>query len=136
MSWKKFFISILKDLTVSLIVTYFILIIPELVLPNLVSSHVSLKYLLALIVLLGLAYSLLAEKKTRPETNPKFRSISQNILNILLFLIFAMLLLSLYKMRFWEVVLISALSLLFFISLENILFSEKKDLANNQKLIK
>jgi cell division protein FtsW (lipid II flippase) len=136
MSWHKFFIALLKDLIISLVITYFILLIPEIILPGLVSSHLSLKYLLTIVFILGLIYSLLNSKQAQPETNPKFRSVSQNILNILLFLIFVMLLLSLYKMKFWEVVLLSALSLLIFISLKNILFLEKESINSNQTLKK
>jgi cell division protein FtsW (lipid II flippase) len=134
MSWNKFLLSILKDLIISLAITYFILLIPEIILPGLVSSHLSLKYLLAFILLLGLAYSLINSKQASPEVNPKFRAISKNILNILLFLIFTMLLLSLYKMKFWEVILLSALSLLIFISLENILFPDKDSDSSGRKL--
>src|SRR3990172_2250515 len=114
-----FFSRIAKDLLVSLIITYFFLLIPELVLPGIVSSHFNPKYLLVALLGLGLIFSRLGEKNRKVE-NPKFRAISRNLLNIILFAIAAMLFLSLYKMRIWQILAVMFFSILLLIGAENI----------------
>jgi hypothetical protein len=118
--YRKFFSKLAKDLLVASIATYFILLIPELVLPGIVSSHFDPKYLLIFILLLGLAFSKFGTKIKRLE-NPKFRAISRNLINIILFVIAIMLILSLYKMKIWEIAVVIAISVPLLISAENIL---------------
>ena len=122
--YQKFFSKIAKDLLTALIATYFILLIPELVLPGIVSSHFNPEYLLIFILLLGLAYSKFGSKIKRPE-NPKFQAISRNLINIILFVIAIMLILSLYKMHVWEIAVVIAISVPLLIGAENILIREK-----------
>jgi cell division protein FtsW (lipid II flippase) len=121
--YQKFFSKITKDLLAALIATYFILLIPELVLPGIVSDHFNPKYLLIFILLLGLAYSKFGTKTKKLE-NPKFRAISRNLINIILFVIAIMLILSLYKMKIWEIAIVIAISIPLLVSAENILIKE------------
>jgi cell division protein FtsW (lipid II flippase) len=114
----------LRDFLIALIATYFILLIPELILPGIVSSHFNPQYLLIFILLLGLVYSKIGGR-TKTAENPKFRAISRNLLNVILFVIALMLILSLYKMNIWEIVLVIAISIPLLISAENILIKEK-----------
>jgi hypothetical protein len=118
--YQKFFSKIAKDLLTALIATYFILLVPELVLPGIVSAHFNPEYLLIFILLLGLAYSKLWIKTKKPE-NPKFQAISRNLINIILFLIAIMLILSLYKMHIWEIAVVIAISVPLLIGAERIL---------------
>jgi len=122
--YRKFFSKLTKDLLAALIATYFILLIPELVLPGIVSSRFNPKYLLIFILLLGLAYSKF-DVKTKKLENPKFRAISRNLINIILFVIAIMLVLSLYKMKIWEIAVVIAISIPLLVSAENILIEEK-----------
>lgn len=122
--YKIFFSKIARDLLVALIATYFILLIPELILPGIVSSHFDPKYLLILILLLGLVYAKFGSRLKKPE-NQRFRAISRNLINIILFLIALMLILSLYKMRIWEIAVVVAISIPLLIGAENILIKEK-----------
>ena len=50
---QKYSYKLTKDLLISLVITYLLLIIPELVLPGIVSSHFDPKYLLAIIFIIG-----------------------------------------------------------------------------------
>ena len=113
-----------KDLLVSLIITYFFLLIPELILPGIVSSHFNPKYFFILIVLVGLIYSRLG-KGFREVENQRFEAISRSLLHIILFLIALMLFLSLYKMKIWEILIVIFVSLPLLIGAENILIKEK-----------
>ncbi|MCX6766391.1 MAG: hypothetical protein NT170_01235 [Candidatus Moranbacteria bacterium] len=118
--YQKIFSKIAKDLLTALIATYFILLVPELVLPGIVSAHFNPEYLLIFILLLGLAYSKFGKHIKKPE-NPKFQAISRNLINIILFLIAIMLVLSLYKMHVWEIVVVIAISVPLLIGAEKIL---------------
>lgn len=122
--YKIFFSKIARDLLIALIATYFILLIPELILPGIVSSHFDPKYLLALILLLGLVYAKFGSRLKKPE-NQRFQAISRNLINIILFLIALMLILSLYKMKIWEIAIVVAISIPLLIGAENILIREK-----------
>ena len=122
--YKRFFSKIARDLLIALIATYFILLIPELILPGIVSSHFDPKYLLVFILLLGLAYSKLGGRLQKPE-NQKFQAISRNLINIILFVIALMLVLSLYKMKIWEIAIVVVISIPLLIGAENILIKEK-----------
>lgn len=121
--YRKFFSKIAKDLLISLIATYFLLLIPELVLPGIVSSHFNPKYLLIFILLLGLAIAKFGFQIEKKE-NPKFRAISRNLLNVILFVIALMLVLSLYKMKIWEIVIVIAISIPLLIASENVLIKK------------
>lgn len=122
--YKIFFSKIARDLLIALIATYFILLVPELILPGIVSSHFDPKYLLILILLLGLAYSKFGSRLEKDE-NQRFQAISRNLINIILFLIALMLILSLYKMKVWEIAIVVAISIPLLIGAENILIKEK-----------
>ncbi|HLM84184.1 MAG TPA: hypothetical protein VK254_03170 [Candidatus Bathyarchaeia archaeon] len=122
--YQKFFTKIARDLLMSLIATYFILLIPELILPGIVSAHFNPEYLLVLILLLGLAYAKFGTKLKKAE-NPKFQAISRNLINIILFIIALMLILSLYKMKIWEIAVAVVISIPLLIGAENILIKEK-----------
>jgi len=122
--YQKIFSKIAKDILTALIATYFILLIPELVLPGIVSSHFNPEYLLIFILLLGLVYSKFGKYTKRPE-NSKFQAISHNLINIILFIIAIMLILSLYKMKVWEIAVVIAVSIPLLIGAENILIKEK-----------
>lgn len=122
--YRIFFSKIIKDLLIALIATYFFLLIPELILPGIVNSHFDLKYLLIFVLLLGLLFSKIGKNIKKPE-NPKFRAISLNLTNIILFIIALMLVLSLYKMKVWEIAVIITLSIPLLISAENILIRKK-----------
>lgn len=121
--YHKFFSKIARDLLIASIATYFIMLIPELILPGIVSAHFNPEYLLVFILLLGLVYAKFGEKLKRPE-NPKFQAISRNLLNIILFVVAVMLVLSLYKMRVWEIVVVIVISIPLLIGAENILVKE------------
>jgi len=118
--YQKFFSKIAKDLLTALIATYFILLVPELVLPGIVSAHFNPEYLLIFILLLGLTYSKFGKYVKKPE-NPKFQAISRNLINIILFVIAIMLILSLYKMHVWEIAVVIAISIPLLIGAEKIL---------------
>jgi hypothetical protein len=122
--WQKNFFKITKDLLISFIITYFFLLIPELVLPGIVSSHFNPKYLLIAIVLLGILYSRLGKNFKKVESQ-KFEAIARNLINIILFLIALMLFLSLYKMKIWEIVLVVVISIPLLLGAENILVKER-----------
>lgn len=125
MTLEKFFHKISKDLLISFIITYFLLLVPELVLPGIVSSHFNPKYLLILILILGLIFSWLGEKYPAKE-NIKFRAISRNLLNIILFVVLVMLALGLYKMKVWQILIVLALSIVLMISADKMLVSDSK----------
>lgn len=122
--YQKFFFKVSRDLLAALIASYFILLIPELILPGIISSHFNPKYLLIFILILGLIFSKLAGAQKKPD-NSKFQAISRNLINIILFVIALMLVLSLYKMQLWEIVVVIAVSIPLLISAENILIGEK-----------
>jgi cell division protein FtsW (lipid II flippase) len=100
--------------------------VPELVLPGIVSSHFNPKYLLAIILILGLVFSWLGKKYPAKE-NIKFRAISRNLLNIILFVVSVMLVLGLYKMKIWQIAVVLALSIALLVSAEKILISESDE---------
>ncbi len=125
MTWKNFFQKITRDILIALLITYFFLLLPEIVLPGIVSVHFSPKYFLALILLLSWTHLRLFEKNSPPENNVRFRSISKNILNAILFVIAAMLVLSLYKMKIWEIALITVFSMGLFITMKKMLIEEE-----------
>jgi hypothetical protein len=122
--YKKFFSNITRDLLIALIATYFILLIPELILPGIVSDHFNPEYVLIFILLLGIVFSKTGLKSEAAE-NSRFRAISRNLLNIILFVIALMLILSLYKMSIWEIAVVVAISIPLLISAENVLINEK-----------
>ena len=122
--WQKFFSKIAKELLISLLITYFLLLIPELVLPGIVSSYFSPKYLLVLLLLVGLVFSQLGRKFKNAE-NPKFQAISRNLLNIVLFLIAIMLILSLYKMKIWQIAVVTIVSIPILIGAEKVLIKKE-----------
>lgn len=124
MSWKIFWQKISKDLLVSLLITYFLLLIPELVLPGIVSSHFSPKYVLVAILILGLVYARLGNGQKTKES-AKFSVISRHLLHIILFIIAVMLVLSLYKMKIWQIFIVTILSLALVIAAGNILVEEE-----------
>lgn len=125
MAIKKFFHKILKDLLVSLLITYFFLLIPELILPGIVSSHFSVKYILVLILAIGLIYSWLGKSIPAPQENIRFRAISRNLLHALLVIIGLMLVLSLYKMKAWQIVIVTLFSIFLIIAAQKFLLEEK-----------
>jgi len=122
--WQKYFYKLAKDMLISLVITYFLLIIPELILPGIVSSHFDPKYLLAIVFLIGF---FLAEfgKPFKATEKAKFQAISRNLLNIILFTIAMMLVLSLYKMQIWQIAVVVVISIPLLIGAENILIKEK-----------
>jgi hypothetical protein len=123
MTLEKFFSKITKDLLTALIITYFLLLIPELVLPGIVSSHFNPKYLLLFILILGLVFSWLG-RKNPPQEKLKFRAVSRNLLNAILFIILVLLLLGLYKMHAWQIIVVAILTLALIIAAEKMLISE------------
>ncbi len=122
--WSKFFYKISKDLLIASIITYFLITVPELILPGIVSVHFSPKYLIVFIMLLGLAVSWQGRNFSHQE-NIKFKAISRNLLNIILFIVTLMLILSLYKMRIWQIITVTVISIAIFIALEKILVREE-----------
>jgi len=113
-----------KDLLISLVITYFLLIIPELILPGIVSSHFDPKYLLAIIFVVGFLFTEFG-KSLKIAEKSKFQAISRNLLNIILFTIALMLVLSLYKMQIWQIAVVVIISIPLLIGAENILIKEK-----------
>lgn len=126
MSWKIFCQKISKDLLISLAITYFLLLIPEIILPGIVSSHFSPKYLLAAVLILGLLYSRLANRQKEKE-NAKFNIVSRHLLHIILFVITIMLVLSLYKMKIWQILIVTIFSVALVITAGNVLTREGED---------
>jgi cell division protein FtsW (lipid II flippase) len=124
MTWKIFWQKISKDLLISLLITYFFLLIPEIVLPGIVSSHFNPKYLLAAILLLGLIYSWLGKGQKEKES-AKFNVVSRHLLHIILFVIALMLILSLYKMKIWQILVVTILSLALVIAAGNTLVEKE-----------
>jgi len=124
MTWKNFFQKITKDLLVSFLITYFFLLIPEIILPGIVSSHLSPKHFLVLILGIAWIHIWLEKESSSPQENVRFRAISRNILNVILFIIAAMLILSLYKMAIWEIIIIVIFSLALMIAAEKMLVKE------------
>lgn len=124
MNWKLFWQKISKDLLISLVITYFLLLIPEIVLPGIVSSHFNPKYLLAAILLLGLTWAWLG-KDGKEKESAKFNVISRHLLHVILFVIAVMLVLSLYKMKIWQIFVVTAFSLALVIAAGNILVEEE-----------
>lgn len=121
--YRDFFAKITKDLLVAFIATYFLLLIPELVLPGIVSSHFNPKFLLVFILLLGIAFSKLKTAPKKPE-NSNFQAISRNLINIILFVIAIMLILSLYKMALWQIAVVVAVSIPLLLAAEKVLVEE------------
>lgn len=124
MSWKIFWQKVSKDLLVSLLITYFLLLIPEIVLPGIVSSHFNPKYILAAILILGLIYAWLGNGHKIKES-AKFSVVSRHLLHIILFIIAVMLVLSLYKMKLWQILVVTILSLALVIAAGNMLVEEE-----------
>jgi hypothetical protein len=122
--WQKYSLKLMKDLLVSLVITYFLLIIPELVLPGIVSKHFDPKYFLAAIFAVGFLFAEFG-KSFRVAEKSKFQAISRNLLNIILFTIAVMLFLSLYKMQIWQIAVVVLISIPLLIGAENILIKEK-----------
>lgn len=122
--WQKYSYKLTKDLLISLVITYFLLIIPELVLPGIVSSHFDPKYLLAIIFVVGFLFAEFG-KSFRTAEKARFQAISRNLLNIILFTIALMLVLSLYKMQIWQIAAVVIISIPLLIGAENILIKEK-----------
>ncbi|MFA6193858.1 MAG: hypothetical protein WC726_03310 [Parcubacteria group bacterium] len=122
--WQKYSYKLTKDLLISLVITYFLLIIPELILPGIVSSHFDPKYLLAIIFIIGFFFAEFG-KSFKTTEKSKFQAISRNLLNIILFTIAMMLVLSLYKMQIWQIAVVVVISIPLLIGAENILIKEK-----------
>jgi hypothetical protein len=122
--WQKYSCKLTKDLLISLVITYFLLIIPELILPGIVSSHFDPKYLLAIIFIIGFFFAEFG-KPFKTAEKSKFQAISRNLLNIILFTIAMMLVLSLYKMQIWQIAVVVVISIPLLIGAENILIKEK-----------
>jgi hypothetical protein len=127
MNLRKFLHKISKDLLISLLITYVFLLIPELILPGIVSSHFSVKYILLLILAVGLVYSWLGKYIPAPKENIRFGAISRNLSNILLVIIGLMLILSLYKMKFWQIAIVTIFSIFLIIATQKFLLDEKSD---------
>lgn len=127
MNWKNFWQKISKDLLISLAITYFLLLIPEIILPGIISSHFSPKYLLAAVLILGLLYSRLANRQKEKE-NAKFNIVSRHLLHIILFVITIMLVLSLYKMKIWQILIVTIFSVALVIATGNVLTKEEEDI--------
>jgi cell division protein FtsW (lipid II flippase) len=125
MTPRKFFQKISKDLLISLTITYFFILIPEIILPGIVSSHFSPKYLLIVILFLGLFYAWLAEGQ-REKEGAKFNIVSRHLLHIILFVITIMLVLSLYKMKIWQIAVVATLSILLVIAAGKMIVSEEE----------
>ena len=121
---QKYSYKLAKDLLISLVITYFLLIIPELILPGIVSSHFDPKYLLAIIFIIGFFFAEFGGYLKEAEKS-KFQAISRNLLNIILFTIAMMLVLSLYKMQIWQIAVVVVISIPLLIGAENILIEEK-----------
>jgi len=126
MNWKIFWQKISKDLLISLAITYFLLLIPEIILPGIVSSHFSPKYLLVAVLILGLLYSRLANGQKEKE-NAKFNIVSRHLLHIILFVITIMLVLSLYKMKIWQILIVTIFSVALVIAAGNVLTREEEN---------
>ena len=109
MTIRQFSKKITRDLLISFLITYFLILIPEIVLPGIISSHFNLKYFLVAILGLGLLY-ILQNGESHPAESSKFRAVSRNILNIILFTITIMLFLSLYKMKLWQIFVVAVFS--------------------------
>lgn len=127
MTWNNFFQKTARDLLVSLLIAYFFLLIPEIILPGIISSHFSPKYFLLMILAVAWLHIWLGRKNSAPAENARFRAISKNILNAILFIIATMLVLSLYKMKIWEIVVTTLFSLGLLIATEKMLIEEKKE---------
>ncbi|MDI6777812.1 MAG: hypothetical protein QMD77_01350 [Patescibacteria group bacterium] len=125
MTPRTFFHKIIKDLLISAIITFFLMLIPELILPGIVSSHFSPKYLLAAILILGWLFAWQA-KESRPVESSKFKAISQNILNIILFIITILLILSLYKMKIWQIIIAAVFSVFLLITAKYTFIEEER----------
>jgi hypothetical protein len=127
MDKEKFFFKITKDLLIALIITYFLSLIPELILPGVVSSHFNPKFLLFIILILGMVFFRLG-KKYPVQEKLKFQAISKNLLGIMLFIVMIMLALSLYKMKVWQIIVVLVLSFTVILSADKMLFPlEDKD---------
>lgn len=124
MTLRIFFQKITKDLLISSIITYFLMMIPELILPGIVSSHFNPKYLLVAILILGWLFAW-QKKETRPEESAKFRAVSRNILNMILFIITILLVLGLYKMKIWQIAIVAAFSVVLLIAAKYVFVSEE-----------
>ncbi|OGI26434.1 MAG: hypothetical protein A3J76_00545 [Candidatus Moranbacteria bacterium RBG_13_45_13] len=129
MTTRTFLHKITRDILISFVITYFLLIVPELILPGLISSHFSPKYLLVAILLLGWLYAWQGQRYPQAES-VKFRAISKNILNIILFVITLMLLLSLYKMKIWQILIVTIFSVALVVAAGNI-FTDRNDTKKN-----
>jgi len=125
MTRHNFFQKISRDLLISLLITYFFLLIPEIVLPGIISSHFSPKYFLLLILAAAWLHAWIVQKNLAPLENIRFRAISRNILNAILFVVAAMLVLGLYKMNAWEIAVISTFSLSLFALAEKMLIGDE-----------
>jgi hypothetical protein len=126
MTWEKFAYKLTKDFLISLIITYFFISVPELILPGLISAHFSPKYLLAAIIALGWLFSWQGRKFPQQE-NIKFKAISRNLLNVILFVVTIMLILSLFKMGIWQIIIVVIFSVILVITTENMLISEEEE---------
>jgi hypothetical protein len=125
MTWEKFFYKISKDILIALLATYLFLLIPELILPGIVSEHLSPNIVLALIVIDAFIYAWLGRKFPSREENIRFGAISKNLFNSLLVIITVMLVLSLYKMKVWQIAIVVIFSIVLLISIEKLLLEDK-----------
>jgi len=126
MQKREFFFRITKYLLVSLIITYFFLSVPELILPGLISSHFNPKYLLVFIIALGWLFAFQG-KGNVPRENIRFKAISRNLLNLILFVVTVMLVLSLYKMKLWQIAIVAAFSIALFVAAEKMFVSREEE---------
>jgi hypothetical protein len=110
MTWQNFFFKTTRDVLIALLIAYFFLLVPEIVLPGIVSSHFSPKYFLVFILAVAWLQISLGKKNPAPRENIHFRAISASLLNIILVVAAAMLVLSLYKMKIWEIAVVASFS--------------------------
>jgi hypothetical protein len=125
MNWDTFFYRISRDALISLLIAYFFLLIPELILPGIVSSHLSPKYVLWLVIVAAFVYAWLGSKPPPVRENIRFKAISKNLLNSLLVVITGMLVLSLYKMKIWQIAIVVVFSVALLISMQKMLLEKE-----------
>lgn len=125
MTWSNLFQKITRDLLISLLIAYFFLLIPEIILPGIVSSHFSPKYFLILVLAVAWLHAWLGRKNSTLQENIRFRAISRNILNAILVVVAVMLVLSLYKMKIWQIIIVAVFSIALLIAAENMVVKEE-----------
>ncbi len=126
MPTSKFVYLICRDFLSALIIVYFFTIVPELILPGIVSPIVSPKHLLSVILILGFVTAYLAKKGNLAiRENIQFKSISHSLISIILFIITILIVLSLYQMRWWQIIFTTLLSIILLIYMQKMLIIEE-----------